>query len=131
MENIERLSPYLNNILLENKPGQRIDEKGLQKIRGFCIDISHYYVSCIEGYEEYNQIMKYKNNRKIFVCNHLSGASRGEVGHNIQSDKDYDYLEDIPNFIIGEFIAIELMDPIKDQLRMKKIAEDIIKKKFI
>ena len=47
--------------------------------------------------------------------------------HDIKNEKDFEYLKDVPKFIFGDILAIEIMDTINTQIKVKKYIEKIIK----
>jgi hypothetical protein len=47
--------------------------------------------------------------------------------HDIKNEKDFEYLKDVPKFIFGDILAIEIMDTINTQTKVKKYIEKIIK----
>jgi len=46
--------------------------------------------------------------------------------HDIKNEKDFEYLKDVPKFIFGNILAIELMDTINTQLKVKTTVERIL-----
>jgi len=129
LDRLEQFEPYLKNLFLENHVRTPVNKLGLEKLGGFCIDLNHLQTAKRLNNPEYEQVMEYKDTDK-FKCNHLSGYREGAKGHEIETENDFEYIKELPNFVLGEVIAIELMDSIETQLKMKKHAEDIIKEKL-
>jgi len=46
--------------------------------------------------------------------------------HDIKNEKSFEYLREVPKFIFGDILAIELMDTINTQLKVKKYIEKIL-----
>ncbi len=46
--------------------------------------------------------------------------------HDINNVKDFDYLKEVPKFVLGKILAIEIMDTINTQLKVKKFIEKIV-----
>ncbi len=125
---IDKYQPHLKNILLETHPEVVFDEIGLSRIGGFCIDVAHFWRAKEIQSKDYFQVLKYKNKKHLFKANHLSGyrANWGDL-HDIKNEKDFQYLKDLPRFVLGDVLAIEVMDTINTQLKMKKFIEKILK----
>ncbi|MFH1586161.1 MAG: hypothetical protein ABIB79_05320 [archaeon] len=118
-----------NRLLLElNYDNKLSDEVDVRKIRGFCIDLSHFQASKDRGTKEYDYVMKYKNNKSLFIANHLNGydSKRKRDMHWVKSLKDFDYLKTLPKFLFGEYIALEVFNPIKEQLRFKEYVAKVL-----
>lgn len=105
----------------------------VKKIGGFCIDLSHFMASRERGTKDFDYIMKRKNLRKLFVCNHLNGydPQQKKDKHTIKSLKDFDYLKTLPSFVFGKIIAIETYNNIKEQLRFKKYLDKTLSDIFV
>ena len=104
----------------------------INKIRGFCIDLSHFNASNERKSAEYFYVIKRKNLKKYFKANHLNGYSysRKKDLHTINSLKNFDYLKKLPKFVFGEYIALEVFNSIKEQLKFKKYLIKILKNKI-
>ena len=99
-----------------------------KKIGGFCIDLSHFKASEERDTKEFYYILN-KKNKKIFKCNHVNGYSRKKKKdlHTIRDLKNFDYLKEIPKFILGKYIAIETFNNIEEQLKFKDYISKILK----
>jgi hypothetical protein len=104
----------------------------INKIGGFCIDLSHFKASEKKNSKEYEYILKRKNYKKKFICNHLNGYSYEKNCdiHQVSSVKDFDYLISLPKFLFGNTIALEMYNSISEQLNFKKYLVKLLEKKF-
>lgn len=106
--------------------------KDIEKIKGFCIDLSHFQAAKERGALEYNFIISYKKQPEKFIANHLNGYSklfRKDI-HYPTSKKQLNYLTDLPKFLFGKYIALEMFNSIKQQLEYKDYAYSLIKNKI-
>lgn len=94
----------------------------VNKIGGFCIDLSHFKIGEKKSSKELEYILKRKNIRRYFVCNHLNGYSykRNKDLHTVKSLKDFSYLKKLPKFLFGKFIALEVNNSITEQMKFKR-----------
>lgn len=101
----------------------------IEKIGGFCIDLSHFKASKERFTNEFLYTMKKRKINKYFKCNHLNGYSpaRKKDLHTIRTLKNFNYLKTLPKFVFGKYIALEMFNSIKDQLKYKKYLINIIK----
>jgi hypothetical protein len=93
----------------------------INKIGGFCIDLSHFKVTEKKKTKDFEYIMKRKNIARYFKCNHLNGYSykKNTDLHTVKSLKEFSYLKTLPKFLFGELIALETNNPISQQLKFK------------
>jgi hypothetical protein len=133
LNNLEKWAPFQKDLYLElhyhNNP---IDEKNFQKIGGFCIDLSHFKASQDRKTSEYEFIMKKKNEKKLFVGNHLNGYSKWRKidKHRVLSKKQFNYLLTLPNFLFGDYIALEMFNSVKKQIKYKEYLLKLLKDKL-
>lgn len=94
----------------------------IKKIGGFCIDISHFKAAEEKWSKDFLYVLKNSKYKKYFQCNHLNGYDykKNSDKHIITNLKDFDYLKTIPKFIFGKSIALEMYNPIKEQIKYKK-----------
>ena len=99
----------------------------VRKIGGFCIDLAHFKSAIARGSEEAYYIFLRKN-KMVFACNHLNGydAERRKDKHIITGLNDFDYLADLPKWIFGKVIALEIDNSIKEQLQFREYLIKII-----
>jgi len=114
-------SKYLKKIFIENNNGKdRIYKlEPIKKTGGMCIDLSHLaefkrhkpkeYAIAVKGVEEY---------RFKVGCNHVSAMHKdGNTWHYAKNVKEFDYLKDIPRRYFSQRIALEVGNPIPEQLK--------------
>lgn len=104
----------------------------VNKIGGFCIDLSHFKASQERNSKEYLYVIKRKDQSKKFICNHLNGYSykNKKDMHVVLGVKDFDYLLSLPNFVFGKIIALEMYNSISEQLKFKKYLVKLLEDKF-
>lgn len=114
---------YYPSLYLEMNADGRLSSKvDVQKIGGFCVDLSHFKKAETKLAKEFAYTVKRKEFPRYFRCNHLNGYSpeKNEGLHTITSLKNFDYLTTLPKFIFSEVIALEVENSIADQLKFKK-----------
>jgi hypothetical protein len=130
---LDKWEGIYNKLLLELDYNNNIPKQvDLNRIKGFCIDTSHFMAAKERGVKEYFYIMKHKKNKKLFIANHINGYSyfwKKDL-HKPKKLKDFDYLKTLPKFLFGKYIAIEVFNPIKEQLKFKEYIYDLIKNKI-
>lgn len=101
----------------------------VDKIGGFCIDLSHFKSAEERWLKEFEYVIGYRNKKDLFKCNHLSGYSyqKNMNLHIISSFDDFEYLKTLPDFIFGDVIALEVFNSIGDQIMYKKYITDLLK----
>lgn len=113
---------YYKDLYLEMNTDNFVSKKvKINKIGGFCIDLSHFKVEEQKWSKEFLYILKNKN-KNIFLCNHLNGYSYKKNCdlHTVKNTSEFDYLLTLPKFIFGKIIAIEMFNSVKDQINFKK-----------
>ena len=93
----------------------------LKRIGGFCIDLAHYAMAKKKDTIEYKFVMEHEK-RALFGCNHLGGYDprRNLDLHTIGGISDFEYLNGLPSFLFGDVIALEMFNPISEQVRYKE-----------
>ena len=121
---------YWKKIYLELNYNDEIPKDvDVEKIGGFCIDLSHLKTAIARGAKEAFYV--FENKDKIrFSCNHLNGYDEKtkEDKHTVTDLKDFDYLKTLPKYVFGEVIALEVYNSIKEQLEFKKHVSKILNK---
>ncbi|PKM91744.1 hypothetical protein CVU82_00875 [Candidatus Falkowbacteria bacterium HGW-Falkowbacteria-1] len=104
----------------------------VEKIGGFCVDLAHYKKQLVLENKDYEYVYKYKNKSKLFACNHLSGYDfKANVDmHVVKSKKDFLYLSELPDFIFGGLIAMEIDNSIREQLIYRDYALFLLQKRL-
>jgi hypothetical protein len=93
----------------------------VEKIGGFCVDLAHYKKQAVLNNKDFKYVYKRRHQAKIFACNHISGYDylKNTDVYLKEHKKDFSYLKDLPNFVFGKVLAIEVDDSIKKQLIYK------------
>jgi hypothetical protein len=97
------------------------DKVQVERIGGFCVDFSHFWITAQRPTKEFEYVF-YKKGKANFACNHLNGydAKKNLDKHIIKNVKDFDYLKNIPEFLFGRVIALEVENEILEQIEFKK-----------
>ncbi len=97
------------------------DNVRVENIGGFCVDLAHYQKQKDEQTADYDYVFKRRHREHLFKCNHLSGYSfeKRQDLHYPEGRKDFDYLKKLPDFVFSRLIAIEIDNPIKEQLKFR------------
>lgn len=113
----------------DNKIPNHVDVK---KIGGLCIDFSHFKVEEEKFTEEFEYIIKRKNVKRYFACNHLNGYSyrKNSDVHTIRSLEEFNYLTTIPKFLFSNMIGMETENSIREQLKFKKYVAKLLNHRF-
>jgi hypothetical protein len=92
----------------------------IEKIGGFCVDLAHLKSAFDRKVIDANFVLERKSTAK-FACNHLNGYSPAEKWdlHFVTNLNDFDYLTTLPKFVFGDIIALELDNPIEDQIKFR------------
>lgn len=138
------LSRYYYKILMENT-GPAI-KNGLTKetvgsFGGICLDLAHLETARLQNFPGYKITLEILNTIPVFA-NHVSaivdkltvypGASYQPQydRHEFTKLSQFDYLKNYPSKFFGKYIALELMNPIAEQLEAKKYIEGILETKL-
>ena len=125
---LDQWKGYEDKLYLEMNYDEQVDKSvEVEKIGGFCIDLSHFKSAIARGGEEAAYIFKRKG-RVNFACNHLNGYDPIEKRdkHLVADLKDFDYLTTLPKFVFGQVIALEVDNSIKEQLQFKKYLDKML-----
>lgn len=129
-DNLEKWRGYYKYLYLEMNNDNYVSSKvDINRIGGFCIDLSHFKKSEESWSKDFLYTLENKN-KKIFRCNHISGYShkRNKDIHTVISSKQFDYLKTLPKFLFGDIIAIETFNSISEQIKFKKYILKLINK---
>lgn len=101
----------------------------VNKIGGFCVDLSHFKVEEEKWSKEFEYIMRRQKVAKYFACNHLNGYSYklNKDIHFLHRLNELNYLKTLPSFVFGKVIALEAGNRIAQQLKFKKYVEKILR----
>lgn len=124
---------FYQHLFLEmNKDNHVSSLVQINKIGGFCVDLSHFKAASIRATKEFDYILKRKDIHHYFKCNHLNGYSPQQNTdlHDIKSIHNFDYLTTLPKFLFGEVIALEMENSIAEQLKYKDYLVKILNHYF-
>jgi hypothetical protein len=130
---LEEWNGFHKELYLEMNYDNRIWEiVNVQKIGGFCVDLSHFKAGEEKWSKDFEYVVKREGVKRYFKCNHLNGYNpkKNCDMHWIKNLKNFDYLETLPEFVFGNAIAIETYNSIEDQLKYKKYLVKLLNKKF-
>lgn len=131
-EFLDKWNGHWDKIYLEMNYNNEIPKDvDVEKIAGFCVDLSHFKTAIARGSKEANYILSRKGKIKI-IYNHLNGydSANNEDKHTITDLKDFDYLTTLPKYVFGEVIAIEVYNSIAEQLKFKEYLVSLLNKYF-
>ncbi len=132
-EDLKKWNGFLKRLCVELNYDDYIPKiMDVNKIGGFCIDLSHFKAAEERGSKEFSYVFKRRKNDKKFICNHLNGYSykkRRDL-HLVSSTKEFDYLISLPKFVFGKIIALEMYNSISEQLKFKKYLVKLLEDKF-
>jgi hypothetical protein len=94
----------------------------VEKIGGFCVDLSHFKSAEEKWSKEFIYVAGHKKHKKYFACNHVNGYSYKENRdvHTVTNIHQFDYLKTLPKFVFGKVMGIETTNSIKEQLKFKE-----------
>jgi len=119
---LQKWKGFYKDIYLEMNKDNLVKKNVIvEKIGGFCVDLSHFKSAEEKWSQEFIYTLE-RSDDKIFACNHLNGYSyqRNTDMHIINNLSDFNYLKTLPEFLFGECIAIEADHSIAKQLEFKK-----------
>lgn len=125
---LDQWEKYSDKLYLEMDYNSEIAKNvKVEKIGGFCVDLSHFKSAIARGSREAYYIYLRKNNI-TFACNHLNGfdSERRQDKHTVTSLKDFDYLTTLPKYVFGKIIALEVENGIREQIKFKEYLADIL-----
>ncbi len=124
---------FYDHLFLEMSTDNIVDKSvDVEKIGGFCVDLAHYQKQKDRKTIDYEYVYNRRSKKTLFRCNHLSGYSSQEMEdmHYVNSVNDFNYIKNLPDFVFGGIIAIEVNNSIKEQLKFKKEIEKTLNEKF-
>jgi hypothetical protein len=130
---LERWKGFFKKLFLEMNIDNFVSRiVNINKIGGFCVDLSHFKVEEQKWSKEFEYIIKRENNANLFACNHLNGYSYEDNIdlHTIKTLKNFDYLNTLPKFLFGKTIALETENSISEQLKFKSYLTKILNNIF-
>lgn len=119
---LKKWKTYYKKLFLEMNFDDHVEEYvKVEKVGGFCIDLSHLKASQERNTKEYEYtIKKIKETKNL--CNHLNGYHEVEKRdiHTIKNEKEFDYLKELPKIVFGDKISLEMFNSIEEQVKYKK-----------
>ncbi len=99
----------------------------VEEIGGFCIDLAHFRKSVTRGTEEAYYIYLRRNDIE-FSSNHISGYLEEEDMdmHTVDEVERFDYLKDLPEYLFGEVLALEVDNSIREQLQFQEYVSEVL-----
>lgn len=125
-------SRHKKKIYIENNdgPNRIANIKKLSFFGGVCIDLSHLYEHRMHAPKLLKIAINAAKHYKV-GCNHLSAVMLdGHSRHVVRNIQELKYVQEIPKIFFSNHIAIELANPIKQQLYFKKYIADILYKQW-
>ncbi len=120
---LEKWKGYYKKLFLEMNVDNFVSKiVQIERIGGFCIDLSHFKIEEEKWSKEFEYIIQKRKKTILFACNHLNGYSykKNTDLHTIKNLKDFDYLNTLPRFLFGNKIGLECNNSISEQLKFKK-----------
>jgi hypothetical protein len=127
-----RDSKYIKRFFIEtNAYHSRIkNPKIISKVGGVCFDLAHIEHFCHSFPADYRLAAKLAKEYKI-GCNHLSAVlPNGRSWHRVYRLSDLDYIKNIPKNYFSNYINLELVNSITEQLKFKKYIAKILAKQW-
>jgi len=125
---LEKWKGYYKKLYLEmNYDNYLPSNVKVEKIGGFCLDLSHFKSSEESWTKEFFYMIN--KNKKYFKCNHLNGYSyeKNTDLHTIKNLAEFNYLKTLPNFIFGRAIALETFNNLNEQIKFKRYIINLLK----
>jgi len=132
-KSMERWKGFYKDLYLEMNTDDYLSQiVEVERIGGFCIDLSHFRVEMAKWSKEFSYIFERRETSHYFDCNHLNGydPEKNTDMHFVKSLKDFDYLKTLPKFVFGDIIALETDNSIAQQLKFKKYLSEFLNKTF-
>ncbi len=120
---------FRNHLFLEMGTDNVVaDNVKVEKIGGFCVDLAHYQKQKDRKTVDFEYVYARRDNKKLFKCNHLSGYCPREMDdlHYVKSEKDFEYIKILPDFIFSNVIALEISNSIKEQIDFRGYIEKLL-----
>jgi hypothetical protein len=130
---LKKWNGFHKKLYLEMNYDDKIEKNvDVEKIGGFCVDLSHFKSAKERNAKEYDYVMKRKNKKEMFLGNHLNGYSENEKKdiHTINNTKEFNYLLTLPKFVFGKYIALEMFNSVEHQIKYKKYLTKFLKNKL-
>lgn len=132
------LSKFKKIIYIENIYRYAPNIKEIKKYAGVCIDLSHLEISKERFPKIYEKTIDTINQARC-GCNHISSYKEDAIedvrhikksSHFFTKLSQFDYLLNYPKKYFSDLIALELENPISEQLKAKSYVIKLLKEKF-
>jgi len=123
---------FHKKLYLEMDTNNYVSQKVIvEKIGGFCVDLSHFKITLTDFTKEFDYTY-FRKGKANFSCNHLNGywKKKNTDLHRIRSLRDFEYLKTLPKFVFGKVIALEVENNISQQLKFKKYLAKLLSSLF-
>jgi hypothetical protein len=120
---IQRWKGFYKKLFLEMNANNSVPRNvDVNKIGGFCIDLSHFKIEEKMWSKEFLYIIKREKIHRYFKCNHMNGYDYDKNCdiHTVTNLNQLNYLKNIPKFLFGKYIALETFNSIREQLKFKE-----------
>ncbi len=128
---MEKWHGFYRNIYLEMNFDDFVSKTvQVEKIGGFCVDLAHFKCGMEKLSKDFDYVWR-RRQKHIFKCNHLNGwdGQKNVDMHTIKSLKDFDYIKTLPDFLFGNYIALETFNPISEQVEFKEYTKKLLQAK--
>ena len=119
---LDKWPGFAKKLYLEMNFNDYVSQKvAVEKIGGFCVDLSHFKAALTSWTKEFDYTY-FRKNKIRFSCNHLNGYNEEKNidMHTIKTLKDFDYLKTLPKFLFGEAVALEVENSIAQQIKFRE-----------
>jgi hypothetical protein len=109
-----------------------IQQQDLHGFAGLCIDISHLEDTRLVNHDGYEQILQLCEAVPV-RANHISASItpssemyrgfRKHSSHHLAAEVELSYLSQMPREVVGEVAALELENPLAEQLRVVEVVQ--------
>ena len=128
-DHLDKWTGFEKDLFLEMSTDDTVkDNVKVENIGGFCVDLSHYKKQKDRETIDYEYVYNRRKETQLFKCNHVSGYSPQQMTdlHFVDTVSSFDYLKELPGFVFGEVVAIEVFNSIARQLEFKKYIENLL-----
>lgn len=132
------LSEHQSMIAIENTGEEKMVASDIGHFCGLCLDLTH-----LEDDRKKNKLLKYESILSLMDLFPVRGNHIGPISsvlrhfpddpsitfyekHLMEDPSEFDYLQSYPERFFGELMAIEIENPITEQLKAKDYLENLI-----
>lgn len=129
-------SKYKKQIYIESGSASPLKEEEIQNYAGICLDFSHLEDDRIAKPRNYQNNIKFIEKYHV-ICGHVSAIKKKKIVdnratrasydvHYFQELSEFNYLKNYPREYFPEVTALELENPIGEQLKAKEYIEKLL-----